>query len=314
MKRIFFCLSFSCFLLYLLFFPETAVACARAGLMLWFNTLLPSMLPFMILSGIFMKAGFIEKLLALTKGFWKSVFHLTPMGGYGLLIGIFCGYPMGAKTAADLYQDHRISRQEACYLLTFSNHPGPAFLSSYLCVELLHREWLILPAYGILYLSSFFTSLLFRRCYSFDENSLPEFKRKEASAAFSWGEALDASIMNSFLSITKLGGYIILFSLIQGILELLPGLPADLKCLLLGFTEITTGTMAIAQRNWNLSVSFPLLMALTASGGLCIAFQSKSMLAETDLPLSPYLKGKSCSSLFTLLLGKLFIEIVKIVV
>ena len=41
MKRIFFCLSFSCFLLFLLFFPRTAVACARSGLMLWFNTLLP---------------------------------------------------------------------------------------------------------------------------------------------------------------------------------------------------------------------------------------------------------------------------------
>ena len=314
MKRIFFCLSFSCFLLYLLFFPKTAVACARAGLMLWFNTLLPSMLPFMILSGLFMKAGFAEKLLAITKGFWKSVFHLTPMGGYGLLIGIFCGYPMGAKTAADLYQDHRISRQEACYLLTFSNHPGPAFLSSYLCVELLHREWLILPAYGILYLSSFFTSLLFRRCYSFDENSLPEFKRKEASAAFSWGEALDASIMNSFISITKLGGYIILFSLFQGILKVLPYPSPDLKCLLLGFTEITTGTMAIAERNWPLFLSYPLLLAFTSFGGLCIIFQTNSMLNDTDLPLSPYIKGKLCSFLFTLVLGTLLIKIIKVVV
>ena len=314
MKGFFFSLSFSCFLLFLLFFPKTAAQYAKSGLMLWFNTLLPSMLPFMILSSLLIKTGFLEKLLSRTKGFWKSVFGLTPMGGYGLLMGIFCGYPMGAKTAADLYQDHRISRQEACYLLTFSSHPGPAFLSSYLCTELLHREGLALPAYGILYLSSFLTSLIFRRVYPFEKASCTKVKIKEASSAFSWGEALDTSIMNSLLSVTKLGGYILLFSLLQGILQLLPYLPAELKCLLLGFTEITTGTLAIIQRGWNLSFTFPLLLAFTAFGGLCIAFQTKSMLGETDLSLAPYLKGKLCCFFFTLALGILFVEIVEVII
>ena len=306
MKRIFFCLSFSCFLLYLLFFPETAVACARAGLMLWFNTLLPSMLPFMILSGIFMKAGFIEKLLALTKGFWKSVFHLTPMGGYGLLIGIFCGYPMGAKTAADLYQDHRISRQEACYLLTFSNHPGPAFLSSYLCVELLHREWLILPAYGILYLSSFFTSLLFRRCYSFDENSLPEFKRKEASAAFSWGEALDASIMNSFLSITKLGGYIILFSVLLTLLQEIPWQRSFISALA-PTLEVTNGILLLKNTVSDINICYPAVTGLTAFGGFCSIAQTQCMLSGTDLRIFPYIIEKLAAAAAASLLAVLYL-------
>ena len=97
MKRFFEYSFFICFLLFLLLFPEESAESAKSGLMLWFYTLLPSMLPFMILSGILMKAGFIEKVLSFTKGFWKSVFHLSPMGGYGLLMGIFCGYPMGAK-------------------------------------------------------------------------------------------------------------------------------------------------------------------------------------------------------------------------
>lgn len=314
MKRFFSCLFIACFLLFLLVFPKTAVQWASSGLMLWFNTLLPSMLPFMILSSLLVKTGFAEKLLSLTKGFWRILFHLSPMGGYGLLMGIFCGYPMGAKTAAELYQNRQISRQEACYLLTFSNHPGPAFLSSYLCVGLLGNEKLVLPAYGILYLSSFLTSLLFRRLYSFSPTPVKESKRKEISAAFSWGDALDTSIMNSFVSITKLGGYIILFSVIQGFITLLPYPGADLKCLLLGLTEVTTGTMSIAQRHWDLALSFPLTLALTASGGICIAFQTKSMLNESDLPLAPYLKGKLCCFILTLALGKLFVEIVKVII
>ena len=314
MKQLLSYLSFTCFLLFLLLFPKTAAGYAKAGLMLWFNTLLPSMLPFMIFSSLLIKTGFLEKLLSFTRPFWKKAFGLTPLGGYGLLMGIFCGYPMGGKTAADLYRNRRISRQEAWYLLSFSNHPGPAFLSSYLCTELLHREDLILPAYGILYLSSFLTSVLFRPFYSFSKDSAKDTKRKEASSAFSWGEALDTSIMDSFLSITKLGGYIILFSLFQGILQLLPWIPADLKCLLLGITEITTGTAAIAQQNWKLSLTFPLVLAFTASGGICIAFQTKSMLGETDLPLAPYLKGKLCTFLITLTLGILFVKIFKVII
>lgn len=314
MKRFFEYSFFICFLLFLLLFPEESAESAKSGLMLWFYTLLPSMLPFMILSGILMKAGFIEKVLSFTKGFWKSVFHLSPMGGYGLLMGIFCGYPMGAKTAADLYQCRRISRQEACYLLSFSSHPGPAFLSSYLCAGLLHNKQLILPSYILLYFSSFLSSLLFRRLYPSDLDFQETSNRKETSSVFSLGEALDASIMNSFVSITKLGGYIILFSLFQGILKMLPYPPPDLKCLLLGFTEITTGTMAITERNWKLSLSYPLTLAFTAFGGLCIIFQTKSMLNDTDLPLTPYLKGKCCSFFLTLILGTLFIKIIEIIV
>lgn len=314
MKKSLCYLSFTCLLFFLLLFPKTAASSARTGLMLWFNTLLPSMLPFMILSGLLIRSGFLEKLLSFTGNFWKKVFGLTPMGGYGLLTGIFCGYPMGAKTAADLYRSQYITRQEASYLLAFSSHPGPAFLSSYLCTELLHREDLIPAAYGILYLSSFLTSLIFRPFYHFSGTSVQASPKKEVSRNFSWGEALDTSIMDSFLGITRLGGYILLFSLLQGILEVLPYLPVDLKALLLGFTEITTGTSALAQRPWDWSVTFPLLLAAAASGGLCIAFQTRSMLNETDLSLAPYLKGKVCTFFITLILGILFVKVLKIIV
>lgn len=314
MKQLLYYLSFSCIFFFLLLSPRSAAECAKAGLMLWFDTLLPSMLPFMILSGLLIKTGFLEKLLSFTGGFWRSVFGLTPMGGYGLLAGIFCGYPMGARTAADLYKSRYISRQEACYLLTFSSHPGPAFLSSYLCAGLLRQEELSLPAFGILYLSSFLTSLLFRPFYTFSKTPVSLRKRKETSSAFSWGEALDVSIMDSFLAITKLGGYIILFSLFQGILALPPCLSPDLKCFLLGFTEITTGSAAIVRQNWGLSLTFPLLLAFSAFGGLCVTFQTNSMLSDTDLPLAPYLKGKLCTFLLTLALGILFIKIVKVLI
>ena len=50
MKRLTVICGFLIFLSFLLFFPKHALAHAKAGLMLWFYTLLPSLLPFLILS------------------------------------------------------------------------------------------------------------------------------------------------------------------------------------------------------------------------------------------------------------------------
>ena len=57
--------------------------------------------------------------------------HL-PLRSYALLLGLLCGYPMGTKITSDLYGCGRISRREAEYLLTFTNHASPVFIYTYL--------------------------------------------------------------------------------------------------------------------------------------------------------------------------------------
>ena len=52
------------FLGFLLFFPGQSLVYAKNGLLLWFYTLLPSLLPFMILSGLLLELNLLEKILA----------------------------------------------------------------------------------------------------------------------------------------------------------------------------------------------------------------------------------------------------------
>ena len=320
MKRLLLLLCVSGVLSFLLAFPGEALELSKAGLMLWFYTLLPSLLPFLILSGFLIQTGVLPPLLLKTKKLWKTCFSLSPMGGYALLMGILCGYPMGAKTTGDLYRNGQISKSEASYLLSFCNYPGPSFVAAYICSELLENPRLVLPTFGLLYASGFLSSLPFRRTYkktSLQNQSSRDFSlhaAEKAPGALPPGEALDASIMNSFTSITKLGGYIILFSVLQGILRrLLAPLPR-LCCLVLGFTELSTGISALAQANLGFSGLYPLILAFTSFGGLCIVFQTKSMLSDTDLSLTPYLKGKTLSFFLTLVLACLFVKIIEIVV
>lgn len=70
----------------------------------------------------------------------ENVFGLSPAGAYVLILGLLCGYPMGAKLAHDLYIDQQISRREGEYLLTFSCNASPAFIISYLSGILLKNK------------------------------------------------------------------------------------------------------------------------------------------------------------------------------
>ena len=137
---LFFCL---CLLLFLLLHPAESLLAAREGLTLWLNVMLPTLLPFLILTGILLKTGNLRKLLNPAAPLARKLLGLSPAGTYVLILGLFCGYPMGAKLSHDLYINHQISRREGEYLLSFSCNASPAFILSYMagnCLENLFIE------------------------------------------------------------------------------------------------------------------------------------------------------------------------------
>ena len=151
------------FLLSFMFFaPETALSAAREGLLLWFRTLLPSLLPFMILSNFLISFNCIEKLLSPLRKIWAVLFGLSPCGAYVLLLGTLCGYPMGAKLTATCADRDRSRTGKARYLLTFASSASPMFLCTYLVLECLGTKTLLVPVLFILYLSTYLCSVCFR--------------------------------------------------------------------------------------------------------------------------------------------------------
>ena len=64
-KLIFLCILI--FIVYILFFPQDAVTAAADGLVLWYERVLPSLLPFAILSNILIYSGFTGYLVKLRK-------------------------------------------------------------------------------------------------------------------------------------------------------------------------------------------------------------------------------------------------------
>ena len=278
-------------LLYMLLFPKKVLADSLAGLNLWFHTVLPSLLPFMILSNVLIGANVVSQLMRPFSGFFRHVLGLSPEGGYAWLLGLFCGFPMGARLTGDMYRQHRISREEAGYLLTFANQSSPMFLSTYVVLHGMGDSTLTLPVFVIFYASAFLTSLVFRiRSRRF---GLPPSKpKKEVPEQTSYGNLLDTSIMNGFEIITRLGGYIILFSILAGIVLQLPAPLRTAAPFLSGLTEITTGIHTISGTTLPLQVKFTAIVCCTAFGGFSTVAQTSCMLNGTGLSIFTYLKGK----------------------
>ncbi|MBS6704995.1 MAG: sporulation protein [Lachnospiraceae bacterium] len=278
-------------LLYMLLFPKKVLADSLAGLDLWFHTVLPSLLPFMILSNVLIGANVVSQLMRPFSGFFRHVLGLSPEGGYAWLLGLFCGFPMGARLTGDMYRQHRISREEAGYLLTFANQSSPMFLSTYVVLHGLGDSTMTLPVFVIFYASAFLTSLVFRiRSRRF---GLPPSKpKKEVPEQTSYGNLLDTSIMNGFEIITRLGGYIILFSILAGIVLQLPAPLHTAAPFLSGLTEITTGIHTISGTTLPLQVKFTAIVCCTAFGGFSTVAQTSCMLNGTGLSIFTYLKGK----------------------
>ena len=162
MKKLFFTIFCITQIGFILVYPTEGLKAAREGLNLWLNVMIPTLLPFLICTGILVQTGLISRLLAPFKTLWKIVFGISPAGAYAVLVGMLCGYPMGAKTASDLYENGQITQNEAEYLLTFVNQPSPVFVRTYLCQICLNGSVPFCRMLLILLVSEWMTAQFFR--------------------------------------------------------------------------------------------------------------------------------------------------------
>jgi sporulation integral membrane protein YlbJ len=313
MKRIIFYSGIFFLLFYLLAFPQEAFLASRSGLKLWFNTVLPALLPFLILSDILIRTDKIPLLLKPLRRFSRKALGLSVYGTYVFFLGLFCGYPMGAKLTGDLYRQNKISYNEASYLLSFSNNASPMFITTYILLNSLKIKGYTLVTFTILYLSVFLTSVIARiRYHRFSLqpccDEIPASKKRIPLT-----KLMDTCIFQSFETITRLGGYIILFSIAASMAGQFTAYIPGFACILSGIIEITTGIWMISASSFDFALKYILILTAASFGGLSAAAQTKGVLNGTPLSLSAYLFGKSINALCTLILGILFFVIQSVI-
>ncbi len=303
MKKILYIIILIAFLFYTLAFPEESVGAASVGLNLWYENMLPTLLPFSLLSYILIHSGILDSFARLIHRFVGKIFPVSSVGIYPLTAGLLFGFPMGSKITADLVNAGKMSREEGQRLFCACNNISPMFVGSFILNENLGRADLRTATYLILYVPPLVLYMLWNRKRQFRTpgEHLPQ---KTASMNF---QLIDAGIMNGFETLAKLGGYIIMFAILAQMTTMLPVSDPILKCLLIGCTEITNGISYTARQGLDFALAYPLMVAFTAFGGLSGFAQTASMVKDGNLPMLPYLQMKLLGTAVSLGLALLLV-------
>ncbi|MCB6645110.1 transporter [[Clostridium] scindens] len=307
MKRYFTSLCVIALFVLMLLFPQPVFKGASSGLLLWFNVILPTLLPFMIISNLLIGTRAIDAISKVFGPVMCRLFGVTRYGSFAIIAGFLCGYPMGGKVTADLVRKQYITWQEGQYLLSFTNNTSPMFIISYVVWQNLKDTSRTMPALLILILSPILCSFLFRIYYRpgarIHSSGCPPLPKAAAASL------MDSCIMNGFETITKVGGYIMLFSILIALLQKLPLDHFLFSLLLLPSLEMTNGIPLLCASPLSADACFVLSLALTSFGGWCSVAQTRSMVQGTRLPITPYIIEKLITTLVTSLLAYTYIRL-----
>ena len=267
---------------------KTGIIGAADGIALCLKTVLPSIFPFLILSGVINRT-LIGKRIPLLSTILRPCG--IPIGAeYIFILGFLGGYPLGAKCVYEAHKYGNLSSKDAKRMLGFCNNAGPSFIfgilgSIFNDIRLAWLLWLvhILSAWIVGYILS-----------------------KKPDSAISMHDQVPFSLSEIVQSSVRTIGYIcawiVLFRVIITYLSkwLFSYIPAELSVLLTGILELANGCCNL-EYLVDESSKFIIASVILAFGGVSVAMQTKSITGE--LGFGYYFPGKVLQSIISLLLS-----------
>lgn len=286
-------------------FPEASAAAAREGVTLCLDLIVPSLFPFFVLSSLLIATGLAGACARPLEKLMGPLFGVGGAGAAALGLGLIGGYPVGARTIAQLTERGECTSAEARRLAQFCNNCGPAFFIGAAGVGVFGSK-----EAGFLLLGANLTAALLlgiggRVCQG---SLLPRQGRKVPPVSFSaLADRLPQCVTDGFSATLGVCAYVILFSVLAALAEasgllplatqvlagLLPGEGGQELCrsFLMGFLELSTGTASLSDAP-SPSLALPLAAFLLGWGGLSVHCQSLPFLRAAGVATGPYLRAK----------------------
>ena len=266
---------FGALLLLLLFLSRSTLLleATRAALRLTATTILPSLFPYLVLSGILSAAAVG---LSLPGGrLFSRLFRLPAPGLLALLLGSLCGFPVGVAVTAELCKCGAISREEAARTAALSANTGPAFavaaVGGAMFGDTAFGWWL----YGIQILLSLLFGLVAARRYPIPVSS--------ATAVAPAPRPFTEILYHASLSMIKIVAAVVFF----GSLAALPGrhLSPSAAAAVASLLEVGNGTGLAAALPPK--IGRPIAAFALSFSGLSVLMQSAALLEPLGVEVRP---------------------------
>lgn len=310
------------FTLLLLLVPAPALEGARNGLSLCGNTVIPSLFPFLVLSGFIIKSGIANRCGRLFGPVTRRIFRLPGSTGTALILGAIGGYPVGANSVAELHKNGLISKQDGERLLGFNINSSPAFIIGAVGAGFLGST----QAGIMLYIAHLGASFIIGICMAIGASKKEQSRmRRGKSSNSGLAEAFVSSVSGSVSSILSIAAYVVLFSSLTTLFDytgictfianiigkVLPAPAADpffYNRAIAGVLEVTNGCSA---SSGSAGIAALILTSVILSwSGLSVLCQVTSMVKDSGLSIRLYvitrLPHMIISGLLTLALFSIF--------
>lgn len=276
------CLILTAFLLFL--FPEQCVAGAKSGLLLWSGTIVPTLLPFFLLTNLMMKYQTVHYISYLFYPLFRLFPWLNKNLAYTVLMGFLCGYPLGGKIINDLVLSGSYTKKEGEALLVLCNNVSPMFSIGF-TLTLILRGALSVPLYFCCLYVPNLLYFIFIFCKNKGSGFLHIHQEKPMTAAI---KSFDDIVFDSLKTIFTIGIFIMVFSIVSSLLQS-KILPAAVSSPVIGMLEITTGISHVSLLSLDFRQKAAAILAVSSFGGLCSMAQVKSVCQKSQLSLKNYL-------------------------
>lgn len=284
--------------------PRQAITTFGQGLNLWATKVLPSLLPFFILTKLLSFTTFINSAGKFLTPITKKLYGVGGVAGYVYFMSIVSGYPIGAKLTSDLYENKAITSSQAKTISAFTSTSGPLFILGTVGLGFFNSYKL-----GIIVLISHLISALLNGLLYRNKEC------KEISAIIPTATShnpLNDTMYNSIISIMLVGGFIAIFymalnlllelNILNPIITLLSNLGINnhiSTALISGVIEVTTGLSILSQKAIDFKLATIISSILISFGGLSIHAQAYCYLKNFRLKYSHFLIQKATHAILS---------------
>ena len=288
--------------------PGEAINGAKDGLALCFNVIVPSLFPFFVLSSLVVDLGLAAYLGRAMEGLMRPLFRVSGSCAAAVALGFIGGYPVGARTALQLYEQGLCSKTEAERLLAFCNNSGPAFILGVVGAGVFGDSRVGLLLYLTHALASLLVGLLFR-FYGGWEHRRACAPRPKPIQTVTLPAAFTGAVSRALQSTLNICAFVVFFAVVLRLLSAygaLSGAAALLSLagfegewarrLVAGLLELSSGVASL-QGGAGLAGRVSMAAFMLGWAGLSVHCQVLSFLVDSGLYDRVYLAGKLCHGL-----------------
>ncbi len=267
------------------------------ALLLSVKRLIPSLFLMMTLSSFANRSGIADPLLKICSPLIKP-YGLPDSAFCAFFWGCISGFPIGAKTACELYADGKITKNEAQRLLTFCNNCSPAFLIGTLGMAYGAKTGIFLFIIQILSASAVGYVFCFR------QNGY----RKTGIAPASTGivRSLTGAVTGSMHACLDLTAFLLFSSLFTVFVSRLP-LGNTALAFIMSLAELTGGVLGFTKAS-RINVA---LMAFSVSfGGICVLLQTMNICNDHKISVKKYIPAKLVTGCVSFVTAYIFYPVI----